>query len=166
MALTWAYRIGGTGTTLTAAQRDNNILCIYGAMSRYGFSTAAIAGMCGCFFAESGFNPGIYETSHGGNLNNLPSFHGGMGLAQWTDYPAYSGTYPNPLPWSADQERRIGHIQQWATDRGRAGVGNKAAHILVLALINTKLSAEPPKMLVSIGFSVLSGTITMCQLTI
>ena len=66
MALTWAYRIGGTGTTLTAAQRDNNILCIYGAMSRYGFSTAAIAGMCGCFFAESGFNPGIYETSHGG----------------------------------------------------------------------------------------------------
>lgn len=116
MALTWAYRIGGTGTTLTAAQRDNNILCIYGAMSGYGFSTAAIAGMCGCFFAESGFNPGIYETSHGGNLNNLPYFPGGMGLAQWTDYPAYSGTYPNPLPWSADKEGRNwydGNFQCW-----------------------------------------------------
>ena len=24
-----------------------------------------------------------------------------MGLAQWTDYPAYTSQYPNPLPWAA-----------------------------------------------------------------
>lgn len=112
----WVTRIGGTGTGLTQAEQDNNILCIYGALSQYGWTREAIAGACGCFHEESGFNPGIYETSHGGNLNNLPYFPGGMGLAQWTDYPAYQAAYPNPLPWSAQRESEKwynGNFQCW-----------------------------------------------------
>lgn len=116
MPLTWAYVIGGSGTPFSQAQKDNNIMCIYGCMKQYGWSDIAIAGACGCFHEESGFNPGIYETSHGGTINNLPYFPGGMGLAQWTDYPAYTAQYPNPLPWSAQRENRNwydGNFQCW-----------------------------------------------------
>ncbi len=116
MALKWVYHIGGTGTTLTKEEKDNNIMCIYGALSQYGWAKEAIAGACGCFHEESSFNPAIYETSHGGELSNLPYFPGGMGLAQWTDYPAYTAEYPNPLPWSAQKERRQwweGNFQCW-----------------------------------------------------
>ena len=102
MPRTFVYKIGGSGTALSQTDQDNNIHCIYDELKgNYGWSDEAIAGACGCFHEESGFNPGIYETSHGGTLNNLPYFPGGMGLAQWTDYPAYSGSYPNPLPWAA-----------------------------------------------------------------
>lgn len=111
------YRIGGTGTVLTQTEQDNNIMAIYGELrGNYNWSDEAIAGACGCIHEESHFNPGIYETSHGGNLNNLPYFPGGMGLCQWTDYPAYSGSYPNPLPWSADRENKNwydGSFQCW-----------------------------------------------------
>lgn len=120
MALRWAYKIGGTGTPFTREQMDNNILCVYGELSRYGWTKEAIAGACGCFHEESGMNPGIYETSHGGNLDNLPYFPGGMGLAQWTDYPAYSGRYPNPLPFHADQEGAFwfdGGFQCWLCNK-------------------------------------------------
>lgn len=116
MALTWKYKIGGTGSLLTRDEVDNNILCIYGKMHSYGFTDKAIAGMCGCFYEESGMNPGIYETSHGGDLSKPPYFPGGMGLAQWTDYPAYTGTYPNPLWWSAQKENKNwwdGSFQCW-----------------------------------------------------
>lgn len=116
MALKWVYRIGGTGTTLTQDEVDNNILCIYGALSQYGWSKQAICGAIGCFYEESNMNPGIYETSHGGTINNLPYFAGGMGLAQWTDYPAYTATYPNPLAWSAQHEGKEwydGNFQCW-----------------------------------------------------
>ena len=107
MAREFVYRIGGTGTTLTQEEKDNNILCIYDNLAGvYGWSKEAIAGACGCFHEESSFNPGIYETSHGGNLSNLPYFPGGMGIAQWTDYPAYTGTYPNPLPWAAQHDNQ------------------------------------------------------------
>lgn len=102
MPRTFVYQIGGSGTALSQTDQDNNIHCIYDELKgNYGWSDEAIAGACGCFHEESGFNPGIYETSHGGTLNNLPYFPGGMGLAQWTDYPAYTAQYPNPLPWAA-----------------------------------------------------------------
>lgn len=116
LARSFAYKLGGTGTSLTKEEIDNNILCIYGAMKGYGFSDEAIAGMCGCFYEESGMNPAIYETSHGGNLDRPPYFAGGMGLAQWTDYPAYQGKYPNPLWWSAIRETFLwysGTFQCW-----------------------------------------------------
>lgn len=107
MTRNFVYRIGGTGTTLTQSEVDNNILCIYDQLAgNYGWSKQAIAGACGCFYEESNMNPGIYETSHGGNLNNLPYFAGGMGLAQWTDYPAYTATYPNPLPWAGQRDNQ------------------------------------------------------------
>ena len=102
MPRTFVYQIGGSGTALSQTDQDNNIHCIYDELKgNYGWSDEAIAGACGCFHEESGFNPGIYETSHGGTLNNLPYFPGGMGLAQWTDYPAYTAQYPNPLPWAS-----------------------------------------------------------------
>lgn len=116
MSLEWVYKIGGSGTGLTQNEVDNNILCCYGALSKYGWTKEAIAGACGCFYEESGLNPGIYETSHGGTLDNLPYFPGGMGLAQWTDYPAYKATYPNPLAWSAQRESQNwynGNFQCW-----------------------------------------------------
>lgn len=116
MAREWVYKIGPSGTALTQDEKDNNIMCIYGALKQYGWSDTAIAGACGCFHEESGFNPGIYESSHGGTLDNLPYFSGGMGLAQWTDYPAYTSQYPNPLPWSADREGELwynGNFQCW-----------------------------------------------------
>ena len=102
MPRSFVYRIGGSGTSLTQAEQDNNILCIMDELcGRYGWTKEAASGACGCFHEESAYNPGIYETSHGGNLSNLPYFPGGMGLAQWTDYPAYTAQYPNPLPWAA-----------------------------------------------------------------
>lgn len=116
MALQWVVKIGGTGVALTQAEVDNNILCIYGCLSQYGWSKQAICGAIGCFYEESMMNPGIYETSHGGNLNNLPYFAGGMGLAQWTDYPAYTATYPNPLAFHAEEMGREwydGNFQCW-----------------------------------------------------
>ena len=102
MAREFVYRIGGSDTGISQADQDNNILCIYDQLAgNYGWTDIAVAGACGCFHEESGFNPGIYESSSGGTLANLPYFPGGMGLAQWTDYPAYTGQYPNPLPWAA-----------------------------------------------------------------
>lgn len=104
----FVYRVyGGTDWNLTQADQDNNILCIMDNMEGlYGWSKKAIAGMCGCFHEESHLNPGSYETAHGGNLNNLPYMPGGMGLGQWTDYPAYSGQNPNPLAWCAQKDNR------------------------------------------------------------
>lgn len=116
MALEWIVKIGGTGTPFSDEEKDNNIRCFYGAMANYGWHLKAICGALGCIHEESGYNPGIYETSHGGDLNNLPYFPGGMGLAQWTDYPAYQSTYPNPLPWSAEKEGENwwnGNFQCW-----------------------------------------------------
>ena len=116
MPTPFIYRIGQTGTGLSQAEMDNNMRAVYDHMSGYGFSLKAICGMIGCFVEESSMNPGIYETGHGGDLSNLPYFPGGMGLGQWTDYPAYTAQYPNPLPWSAQREGRNwydGEFQCW-----------------------------------------------------
>lgn len=113
----WVVKIGGTNTPMNQDEQNNNAECFMGLMSKtYGWSLEAICGALGCFHEESMMNPGVYETSHGGNLNNLPYFPGGMGLAQWTDYPAYTATYPNPLPWSANREGEDwwnGNFQGW-----------------------------------------------------
>ena len=125
MAYNFAYRIGGSGTGISQSDQDNNMHAVYDRMSGYGFSLQAVCGMLGCFHEESGMNPGIYETSYGGNLNNLPYFPGGMGLAQWTDYPAYQSEYPNPLPWSAQREGRDwwdGDFQCWLVNQGNDAV--------------------------------------------
>lgn len=109
-------KIGGTGTLLNASEMEHNIKAIHTELKKYGWTDEAIAGACGCFYAESGFNPGIYETSHNGNLKHLPFFPGGMGIAQWTDYPAYTSKYPNPLAYHAYKENRDwydGEFQCW-----------------------------------------------------
>lgn len=118
MPRSFVYRIGPTGTGLPSqSDVDNNILCIMDNMEGlYGWSKIAIAGACGCFYEEAHMNPGIYEGNQSTSLSTLPYFGGGMGLAQWTDYPAYTMQYPNPLPWSADLENRLwydGEFQCW-----------------------------------------------------
>ena len=121
MAREWIYKIGGTGTGLTQDEIDNNMLCIYGSLSGlYGFTLKAACAVIGNFYRESNCNPGIYETSHGGTLDNLPYFPGGMGLMQWTDYPAYQSEYPNPLPWTAQKEGKNwydGNFQCWLVNQ-------------------------------------------------
>lgn len=112
----FVYKIGGSGTGISEADQRQNVSAIQAVLTGYGWNLTAIAGAVGCFVEESGLNPGIYETSHGGDLSNLPYFPGGMGLAQWTDYPAYTATYPNPLPWSANKEKKNwwdGNFQCW-----------------------------------------------------
>lgn len=112
----FVYKIGGSGTSISLDAQKQNVSAIQSIMTGFGWTLTAIAGALGCFQHESGMNPGIYETSHGGDLSNLPYFPGGMGLAQWTDYPAYTAQYPNPLPWSANREHADwwdGNFQCW-----------------------------------------------------
>lgn len=112
----FAYKIGGTGTILTDDQVKQNVSAIQAILTGYGWTLTAIAGALGCFQEEASMNPGIYETSHSSDISNLPYFAGGMGLAQWTDYPAYQAQYPNPLPWSAEKEGKDwwdGNFQCW-----------------------------------------------------
>ena len=117
MPLSWVVKIGGSGTGMTQDEQNNNARCFYGEMTqKYNWHLKAVCGALGCFHEESLVNPGVYETSHGGNLDNLPFFPGGMGMAQWTDYPAYTSAYPNPLPWSAQREGENwynGNFQCW-----------------------------------------------------
>ena len=69
----WVVKIGGTNTPMTQDEQNNNAECFMGLMSKtYGWSLEAICGALGCFHEESMMNPGVYETSHGGNLNTLP----------------------------------------------------------------------------------------------
>lgn len=121
MARQWWYEKGGTGTVPDKEQYDNNIMCIYGELSTYGWTPEAIAGAIGCFYAESNLNPAIFETSHQSSLDeNSVYFAGGVGLAQWTDYPAYTAQYPNPLLWSAKKENKNwwdGNFQCWLMNK-------------------------------------------------
>lgn len=119
MAYSFIYRLVdsyGQGGALSQSEVDNNMHAVYDRMAGYGFTLQAVCGMLGCFHEESNVNPGSYENSHGGSLSTLPYFAGGLGMAQWTDYPAYTLQYPNPLPWSADREGRDwydGDFQCW-----------------------------------------------------
>ena len=55
MPRSFVYRIGGSGTGLTQAEEDNNILCIMdNLVGQYGWTKQAAAGACGCFHEESG----------------------------------------------------------------------------------------------------------------
>lgn len=68
---------------LSQDEMTNNAYCFYYAMSGYGFSLNAIAGMLGNIQKESGINPGIWQ-----DLNPNPA--NGFGLVQWTPSSVYT----------------------------------------------------------------------------
>lgn len=104
----FVYHVGPTYSyTMSQEEIDNNILAVYERMTGYGWTIDAIAGMCGCLMAESTMNPGVFEGDSTAQITNYPYYGGGVGLAQWTDYPPYQEQYPNPLLWHAQQEGQL-----------------------------------------------------------
>ena len=91
--------------TLTEAEKQNNAKLIYNALSSYGWNLTAISGALGNMTRESTLNPGACETGRGIPRGTSQHYAGGLGLIQWTDYPAYSGNV-NPLLWYAVQVGR------------------------------------------------------------
>lgn len=68
------------------AYREANAWIIYKYLKAAGWSTNAIAGLCGNIQNESGFNPGVYE---GYRKRVWPSVNFGVGLTQWTPNVKY-----------------------------------------------------------------------------
>lgn len=62
---------------LNQSQMDNNAREFYAAMSGYGFTVNAIAGMLGNAWRESTVNPGVWQ-------NYKVNYNMGFGLFQWT----------------------------------------------------------------------------------
>ena len=101
----WITKISDTATggTLNQQEMENNALAVREILGlTYGWSLAAIAGALGNMQAESTLNPGACEIGRGIPQNGQLLYGGGLGLIQWTDYPAYSATKPHPLLWYAD----------------------------------------------------------------
>ena len=85
--------------TLTQSEMENNATLIYNALSAKGWSLAAIAGALGNMQSESTINSGACEGGRGVPSGSGDKYAGGLGFIQWTDYPPYTGTYPNPVLW-------------------------------------------------------------------
>lgn len=92
--------------TMTQADMENNAQCIYSLLSATGWSLAAVAGALGNMQSESFLNPGQGEGGRGLPSGSSQFYAGGLGLIQWTDYPAYTATYRHPLLWYAAQQGR------------------------------------------------------------
>lgn len=70
---------------LSQTETDNNAVLILDYFRMQGWTMQAICAMLGNMQAESGCNPGIWES--------LQPYQGGYGLTQWTPYIKYSGWY-------------------------------------------------------------------------
>lgn len=89
--------------TLTQSEMENNASLIFNALSAKGWTLAAIAGALGNMQSESTLNPGACEGGHGTPRGSSQFYGGGLGLIQWTDYPAYQAAYRHPILWYAAQ---------------------------------------------------------------
>jgi hypothetical protein len=69
---------------------------------------------------ESTLNPGACEYGHGVPGTSL-KYPGGLGLIQWTDYPAYAGINVNPVLWYAAQVNK-----KWSNGTFQCQMLNKA----------------------------------------
>lgn len=87
---------------LTDSEMETNALNVSYVLADLGWSQSAIAGALGNIDKESSINPGACETNRGVPVNYSIYFGGGLGLIQWTDYPAYSKQHVHPLLWYAD----------------------------------------------------------------
>lgn len=114
MALSWVSK----NDYLSQSEMKNNAKIFYQIMNSYGFTLQAISAMLGNIQAESGINPGIWES--------LSPYTGGYGLVQWTPYTKYSEwagagwenngnkqcerinfEFENGLQWSTDYEYAV-----------------------------------------------------------
>lgn len=102
----WITRVSDRQSVwdLTDSEMEVNALNVMYWLRSYGWTDAAIAGALGNIDKESSINPGACETGRGIPSNLSIYYGGGLGLIQWTDYPAYTKTYVHPLLWYADRE--------------------------------------------------------------
>ena len=109
MATSWVSR----NDYLTQQETQNNAQMFYQTMKNYGFTLESICGMLGNIQAESGINPGIWES--------LDPYLGGYGLVQWTPYTKYSEWAGSG--WQDNGQKECERIKwefdnnvQWSTD--------------------------------------------------
>ena len=74
----------GTSDILTTAQMQINATYVYSALNMAGWTENAIAAILGNMQAESGINPGRWQSDDVGNESN------GYGLVQWTPSTNYT----------------------------------------------------------------------------
>lgn len=88
---------------LNDSEKQNNALCVLANLFDLGWSLEAICGTLGNIQIESYINPGACEGNRGIPTTGNLYYGGGLGLIQWTDYPAYSKRHVHPLLWYANQ---------------------------------------------------------------
>lgn len=101
----WVTRVSDilSQSTLTDTEKQNNALCAMAILNReLGWSLEAVAGALGNIQRESSLNAGACESGRGIPRSGSLYYGGGLGLIQWTDYPAYTKRYVHPLLWYAD----------------------------------------------------------------
>lgn len=100
----WVTRVSDvlSQSTLSDAEMRNNAECARTIMSNNGWTLQAIAGALGNMQRESTLNAGACETNRGIPRGGSLYYGGGLGLIQWTDYPAYTRQYVHPLLWYAN----------------------------------------------------------------
>lgn len=91
---------------LSLNETDNNAALIIPIFRTYGWSDPAICAMIGNMRAESGCNPGVWES--------LQPYQGGYGLVQWTPYTNYSNWYGSG--WQDNGPGECSRIQYEAYD--------------------------------------------------
>lgn len=104
-----------------AYERDSiealdNAAIVYNMLNQLGWSINAVGAICGCMFAESGFNPGQKETS------SMAAGVDGTGLLQWT---RSSGTWQANNPLFLVLNVLYGHHTDWI--RGEKQINALAA---------------------------------------
>ena len=128
-SVSWVTRVSdnASNANLNGTERANNAMCVYSALHSLGWSDVAIAGALGNMETESTLNPGACEYGRGVPGTSL-KYPGGLGLIQWTDYPAYAGVNVNPVLWYAAQVNK-----KWSNGTFQCQMLNKADDASVTA---------------------------------
>lgn len=100
----WICRVSDnySQSVLSQSEMETNALNIMAILNKQmGWSLEAVAGALGNMQRESTLNPGACEGGRGVPAQNALYYGGGLGLIQWTDYPAYQREHVHPILWSA-----------------------------------------------------------------
>lgn len=100
----WVIRISDklSVSDLSDSEMETNALNVAYNLTQMGWTQSAIAGALGNIDKESSINPGACESNRGIPAPYSIYYGGGLGLIQWTDYPAYQKQRVHPLLWYAD----------------------------------------------------------------